>query len=305
MSQYPGTGQPIKTINMANIFSFLRWPLLGAVVLFLVVSMGTVRASDPPVSPGPELSIVRDNSPGMPVLHGLNKLTQALRSRGVSFEEVNSLESARGEVLLVAGLAYEGGPASRLLSSGGREVPRVAESLMIWKTLRDARPAWVVSGYDDRGLMYGLLDVADRIGWSTDPKSPMSEVKEITEQPEVKERAVSMYTMNRAEWEQKFYDESYWANYLDMLASDRFNTLTVIFGYENGGFLAPCYPYFFDVDGFPGVRMAGLTKEQQERNLFSLNRLVRMAHERGISFRVGIWDHIYRGGVQGGGIADA
>ena len=35
-----------------------------------------------------------------------------------------------------------------------------------------------------------------------------------------------------------------------MLAQNRFNSLVVIFGYENGGFLAPCYPYFFDVEGF-------------------------------------------------------
>ena len=25
---------------------------------------------------------------------------------------------------------------------------------------------WVIGGFDDRGLMYGLLDVADRIGWA-------------------------------------------------------------------------------------------------------------------------------------------
>ena len=36
----------------------------------------------------------------------------------------------------------------------------------------------------------------------------------------------------------------------------------------------------------------------------SLNTLIGMAHERGIKFSVGIWDHIYRGGVQSGGIAE-
>ena len=30
-----------------------------------------------------------------------------------------------------------------------------------------------------------------------------------------------------------------------------------------------------------------------------------MAHDRGLKFTVGIWDHIYRGGVQGGGIPGA
>ena len=91
------------------------------------------------------------------------------------------------------------------------------------------------------------------------------------------------------------YDEAYWTKHLDVLAQNRFNSLVVIFGYENGGFLAPCYLYFFDVDGFPDVRMVGITPEQQQRNLAALNRLIQMAHDRGLNFTVGIWDHIYRG----------
>ena len=109
--------------------------------------------------------------------------------------------------------------------------------------------------------------------------------------------------MNRAYWESRFYDENYWARYLNLLARNRFNSLVVIFGYENGGFLAPCYPYFFDVPEFPGVRMVGITPQQQQRNLEALKRLIQMAHDRGLRFTVGIWDHIYRGGVQSGGVA--
>ena len=44
-------------------------------------------------------------------------------------------------------------------------------------------------------------------------------------------------------------------------AKDRFNRLVLIFGYEDGGYMAPLYPYFFDVDGFPDVRVVGLTPE--------------------------------------------
>ena len=39
------------------------------------------------------------------------------------------------------------------------------------------------------GLMYGLLDVADRISWCNNPKNPLSEVKEMTEKPDVPEKA--------------------------------------------------------------------------------------------------------------------
>src|SRR5579859_6881931 len=53
------------------------------------------------------------------------------------------------------------------------------------------------------------------------------------------------------------------------------------------------------------MRMVGIPPEQQPRNLAALNRLIQMAHERGVAFTVGIWDHIYRGGVQGGGVPGA
>ena len=44
------------------------------------------------------------------------------------------------------------------------------------------------------------------------------------------------------------------------------------FGYEDGGYMAPLYPYFFDVDGFPDVQVVGLTPEQQARNLTASRR---------------------------------
>ena len=107
--------------------------------------------------------------------------------------------------------------------------------------------------------------------------------------------------MNRAHWESRFYDERYWTRYLDTLATNRFNRFLIVFGYENGGFLAPPYPYFFDTPGFSGVHMVDLTPNQQRRNLAALNRLIELAHDRGIAVSLGIWDHIYRAGVQTGG----
>jgi hypothetical protein len=65
------------------------------------------------------------------------------------------------------------------------------------------------------------------------------------------------------------------------------------------------YPYFFDVEGFPDVRVVGLTSDQQARNLKAMKTMLRLAAERGIHVKPGIWDHIYRGGVQAGGIPGA
>jgi len=274
---------------------------IGAIVA--IVTMLLITSQVCAALNQPDLSIVSDRVPGMPVSHGLIKLTDALSAKKISFEQVGSLQEARGKLIIVAGLSSGEGAASQLLKTGKHQVPEVPEALTIRKTIWQKKPVWLISGFDDRGLMYGLLDVADRIGWSSNPKNPLSEVKETTEKPDVPERAISLYTMNRAYWESRFYDEAYWIRYLDMLAQNRFNSMVVIFGYENGGFLAPCYPYFFDTEEFPDVKMVGITAQEQQRNLDALNRLIRLAHARSIKFSVGIWDHIYRGGVQAGGIA--
>ncbi len=226
--------------------------------------------------------VVSDDAPGFGARHGLNKLAVALKARGVAVAQVSSLEAARGETLIVAGRADASGAAAELHKSLGVAPPVGAESLLIRRANWKGKTAWLVSGADDRGLMYALLDMADRIGWAADPNNPLSEVRDVAEKPYVAERGVSIYTMQQADFEARFFNEDYWARYFDMLARNRFNTFVLIFGYENAGYFAPAYPYFFDVDGFPEVRVAGLTKEQQQRNLKTLNRLIEDGPRAGV-----------------------
>jgi hypothetical protein len=49
----------------------------------------------------------------------------------------------------------------------------------------------------------------------------------------------------------------------------------------------------------------GITAAQQARNTAAFKAMMRIAHERGIDVTAGIWDHIFRGGVQAGGIPGA
>jgi hypothetical protein len=255
---------------------------------------------------GFDVSIITDARPRAPVKHGLETLKDALGQKNVSYQESTLLESAPGKTCIVVGLAAGNGSSAQLVQAQGISVPGASEAFVVKHCPdQNGKSVWLIAGSDERGLMYGELEVAERLGWSSDSGNPFSEVRDTVQKPAVTTRAVSIYTMNRAYWESRFYDEAYWARYLDTLARNRFNSLVVIFGYENGGFLAPCYPYFFDVDAFPDVRMVGITSEQQQRNLTALNHLVQMAHEHGLEFSVGIWDHIYRGGVQGGGVQGA
>ena len=182
-------------------------------------------------------------------------------------------------------------------------MPAGREALTIWRGRYQNKPAIALRGADARGLMYAALDTADRIAWSS--ADPFQYVRNTTEKPYLAERGISMYTMQRAYFESRLYDEQHWKRYFDMLAANRINSFVVIFGYENGGFMAPLYPYFFDVKEFPDVELVGITKPEQARNTAAFQTMIRLAHERGIDVTAGIWDHIYRGGVQGGGIPGA
>lgn len=245
------------------------------------------------------VSMIGDKTPGPAARHGLAKLAAALKARGLDPRPAGSAKAAEGKILIVTAAASTVGPPAEMHKTLGVAQVCGPETLRVRKVQFKGREVLLVSGGDDRGLMYALLDIADRVGWAADAKRPLSEVHDVEEAPAVAERALSKYTMHPRHFESTFHDEAYWRRYLDMLARNRFNTFALLLAYESGGYFAPPYPYFFDVEGFDDVRVVGLTKQQQKRNLESLNRIIRMTHERGMNFTLGIWDHIYRGGVQG------
>src|SRR5262249_9975751 len=152
-------------------FSKAASALSVMVILALVAAPWSGQSASPKVT----ISIVSDGAPGLAARHGLNKLAAALKARGVAVEQVNSLEAARGETLIVAGRAAASGAAAVLSKYLGVTPPESAEALLIRRTKWNGKSAWLVSGADDRGLMYALLDVADRVGWAADPNNPLSE----------------------------------------------------------------------------------------------------------------------------------
>ena len=235
-----------------------------------------------------QVAIVLDGPMEPPARYGIGKLEQTLAAKGFGIVHVSAGDPARADFYVLASVGKG-----------------AAQSLSIRRSLYKGKPAVILSGGDGRGVMYAALDTADRVRWSPNAADPFAGVREISEEPYLWERGVSIFTMQRAYFESRLYDEKYWERYFDLLASSRINNFIVIFGYENGGFMAPLYPYFFNVPEYPGVELVGITAAQQARNTAAFKAVMRIAHERGIDVTAGIWDHIYRGGVQGGGIPGA
>jgi len=250
------------------------------------------------------VQVVASQTPDGPAAYGVAKLVKAISDRDVAVSSVKTIEQADSSHVIVAGLASQRRVAD-LITACGLALPKQPESLAVCRIQDAGRSTVVLCGGDAVGLMYAALDTAQRIGWAAPGEDVFTHVRNTSESPCLTDRSVSTYTMQRRLFEQRLYDESYWQQYFDMLAASRINSYVIIFGYENGGFMAPIYPYFFDIDEFPDVGLYGITDEQQAKNTGALRRVIELAHERGIRFTAGIWDHIYRGGVQGGGIAGA
>ncbi|MHC4595831.1 MAG: hypothetical protein ACYS19_12945, partial [Planctomycetota bacterium] len=139
------------------------------------------------------VSLVTDSTVGPAARHGIEKVHAALLEKGVSVEEVVSVKAAQGNLLVVLGIFGGGsgksGTATKLHEGLDIPGPVEAESLLVRHTNWAGKKTLLVSGADDRGLMYALLDVAERIRWSNDPSNPLSEVRDVQEKPAVVERA--------------------------------------------------------------------------------------------------------------------
>jgi hypothetical protein len=264
-----------------------------AVAAFFLLALAAPAAT--------KVAVMTEGAVGPPARQGIAKLEQALRARGFDV----AADAAGAGYVILAGLRSPQGEITKTLNAWKAQLPEGPEALAIRRGKYQGKPAVILCGADARGLMYAALDTAQRIAWSSDAGNPFQSVRDASEKPYLAERGVSMYTMQRAYFESRLYDEQYWKRYFDMLSASRINSFVVIFGYENGGFMAPLYPYFFDMEQFPDVQLVGITREQQTRNTAAFKSMMRIAHERGIDVTVGIWDHIYRGGVQGGGIQGA
>jgi hypothetical protein len=252
-----------------------------------------------PAGAAQSVAVLTDDSLPAPARYGLARLEAALKDKGVP-----SVPEAQADWLVLAGLAARGAAATAL-ARNKIPPPEGAEAFVIHRVRTGRKPALILCGADARGLMYAALEVARRVAWRGASPDAFADVRDVRQSPFIRERAVSIYTMHRAYFESRLYDERYWRKYFDLLAASRINSFVVIFGYENGGFMAPPYPYFFDVESFPEVRLTGITPKEQQRNVAAFRKMIELAHERGIAFTAAIWDHIYRGGVQAGGIPGA
>ncbi len=235
-----------------------------------------------------------------PVKWAVEQLREALRAKGVSAEIHQELgrTPSGSEVILVS---RTGSELSRpLLSAAGLSASQAPESVAMARGRAADRPALLVSGADARGLVYGLLEIADRISHSPDAAAALRNVPNSVETPANPVRSIARYFESDVEDKPWFYDKSFWRAYLSMLATHRFNRFSLSFGLGynrprdvHDAYFYFAYPFLFAVPGYK-VRVPQLADEERDRNWAMLRWISEEATARGLDFQLALWTHAYQ-----------
>jgi hypothetical protein len=140
-----------------------------------------------------------------------------------------------------------------------------------------------ITGSDDRGLMYGLLEAAGQIR-ANGRISPASGC------PAVEMRGIRYFLHNHDLEQRWYYSRDYWDRYFTMLAHDRFNRFNLVFAHQTN-YLAPPYPFWLSLPEFPQIGVPGLSDAQRKQNLEMLQYISQAAADHGIDFTLGVWEH--------------
>jgi hypothetical protein len=140
-----------------------------------------------------------------------------------------------------------------------------------------------ITGGDLRGLMYGLLEAASQI-------RATGRLVLTKGAPATPIRGIRYFIHNHDLEERWYYSHEYWDEYFTMLARNRFNRFNLVFAHQTA-YLAPPYPFWLDLPGFPSIRVPGLSPEDRRRNLEMLQYISQDAADHGIDFTLGIWEH--------------
>jgi hypothetical protein len=139
-----------------------------------------------------------------------------------------------------------------------------------------------ITGADDRGLMYGLLEAAHQIETS-------GRLTAASGRPATPIRGIRTFIHNR-DLEARWYDSiDYWNAYFSLLASDRFNRFNLVFAHQTN-YMAPPYAFWVSLPAFPQIRALGVSDAQQAHNLKTLCAIAQSAADHGLDFTLGIWE---------------
>ncbi|HWB85496.1 MAG TPA: hypothetical protein VG675_15235 [Bryobacteraceae bacterium] len=226
-----------------------------------------------------------------------SELASTLQTRSVSAAVVDSAAAADSASLVVVAAGARSAMARDLLR--GTAAPAGAEAFALKPAALRSKPAVLACASDARGLVYALLELADRARYEPDVVSVLKTASAANEHPANELRSNSRAFVTEVEDKAWYYDKDFWRAYLTTLATNRFNRFNFALGmgYDfprgvTGDYFHFPYPYLVDVPGYH-VRVVPLSAAERERNMEMLRFITDETAARGIEFQLGIWTHAY------------
>jgi hypothetical protein len=207
------------------------------------------------------VSIISDPSDPVagssPSKWALKELESSLTTRGVGVFMCEKLSQARnGDFnIIVGGLAAS--MTGQLLKTAKTSIPALPESLGLVPVKYEGKQVLLACGNDERGLVYALLELADRVQNSTQPLESINIQKAVIEKPANKIRSLTRLFVSDVEDKPWYNDREMWPRYLTMLTAQRFNRFNLSFGigYDflqnvTDGYFLFAYPFLMSVPGY-------------------------------------------------------
>lgn len=235
-----------------------------------------------------------------PVRWAIGQLRAALQEGGAAVQiryNLDDVHQSTERIVIAPGTSTV---ARQICDRAATSIPPAAESLVLVAGQVRKEPVVLVSGSDVRGLVYGTLELTDRIRHAQDPVATLRVIDRVVEHPANPIRSITRLFVSDVEDKPWFNDRSFWTNYLSMLISQRFNrfSLTLGLGYDlprdvRDSYFLFAYPFLLAVPGYD-VRVPGLPESERERNLAMLQWISGEAAARGLHFQLGLWSHTYQ-----------
>jgi hypothetical protein len=228
------------------------------------------------------------------------QLRAALISRGAAANIYSSLDEVPSSSICVLAASHNSQAARQLLDAAKISLPDAPEALVLARGKIGKRIVTLAAGSDARGLVYALLELADRVNFSADPLAALKAVKPVSERPANAIRSISRGFNSDVEDKSWYQDRDFWPSYLTMIAANRFNrfNLTLGLGYDfvtglRDTYFYFAYPFFLSVPGYD-VRAVPLPDAERDLNLAMLKFISDEAARRGLQFQLGLWTHAFQ-----------
>lgn len=226
-----------------------------------------------------QISIIIQDESKPRIAFGIANLKKTLELKGHSVSVQKTVNKLTGERVIV-GLTTD---------------PLIQKALKNFQSIPDKKPGkegyliysnqkeMVIAGADDSGMLYGCLEVSDKVKKSGELPTNLA----INDQPEMVLRGVCIgvqkpfylpgrtvyeypYTPENFPW---FYDKDLWVKYLDMLVENRMNSLYLWNGHPFASLVKlKDYPYAIEVDDETFRKneeiFGFLTKEADKRGIW-------------------------------------